>query len=113
MRKTSFVCRVFPTDGTLYPEKHITIAYIHRNLRQVIDIRLGEILQFLRTTVTEHTQLLRVQTGTLYLTKTHAAHTGLAHADFHPFATRQYRTGRVGVNTRHHGDAQSQEGYYG
>ena len=54
VRKTSFVCRVFPTDGTLYPEKHITIAYIHRYLRQVIDIRLGEILQFLRTTVTEH-----------------------------------------------------------
>ena len=87
MGKTRTV--IGPGNRTLHIKQNIIVSYKHRHLRQVVDVAFLKILLFLRTSVTEDTNLTRVQTRSLQLTETHSADTGLAHANLHPMPVRQ------------------------
>ena len=82
---------VLPADRTLGIEENIVRTLVNRHMRQIVYVRLGKILLFLRATVTEDLHFLRVDACSAQFIETHAAHTAFAHAYLHPMTIVQHR----------------------
>ena len=102
MYKPSVRVVVCPADRSLNIKQHIVASDKHRYLRQIVDIRLAEILRLHRTAVTEHPYLRRIaDTRSLQVTERHLAYAALAHADLHPLTVGQNRVVLIRMNARY------------